>query len=58
MIRTSKAGSVMRGLGWCVRVVWADGSVERLYGFASQASAEIWIQDKSDDWLRGEPGIM
>jgi hypothetical protein len=54
----SKSGKVLNGLGWCVKVMWADGSIERLHGFASHEAAQIWIKDGSDQWLRGQPGIM
>jgi hypothetical protein len=58
VIRTSRSGKILGGLGWCVKVMWVDGSIERLYGFASQAAAETWIQELADQWLRGPPGIM
>lgn len=58
VIKTSKSGSVIRDLGWCVRVILKDGSIERLYGFASQQAAKAWIKDSSDQWLRGQSGMM
>jgi hypothetical protein len=51
-----KSGESLQGYGWCVKVVWQDGAVERLFGFASSEKAEAWISNNSDRWLREQSG--
>ena len=46
VIKTGKSGEVITGLGWCVKVMWDDGLIERRYGFASQQAADTWIADR------------
>jgi hypothetical protein len=57
VIKVSRSGKLVSGLGWCVKVLWANGSVERLYAFSSLQTAETWIRESADQWLRGQNGI-
>jgi hypothetical protein len=41
------------GSGWCVRVTWADGRVERVGTFGLESTARDWIEWEAPKFLRG-----
>jgi hypothetical protein len=52
VIVPQKSGDVLRGFGWCAKVIWQDGSVERLLGFSSSEQVQAWIKGCSGQWMR------
>jgi len=39
--------------GWFVQIRFPDGREKRISRFITQAEAQAWIDNESDDWLAG-----
>ena len=39
--------------GWVVQVSFPDGREKRISRFTTEAEAQAWIDNESDDWLAG-----
>jgi len=39
--------------GWFVQIRFPDGREKRISRFLTQAEAQAWIDNESDDWLAG-----
>jgi NAD(P)H-flavin reductase len=39
--------------GWFVKISFPDGRERRISRFVTEAEAEAWIANESDDWLAG-----
>ena len=39
--------------GWFVQILFPDGREKRISRFETEAEAQAWIANESDDWLAG-----
>jgi hypothetical protein len=39
--------------GWFVQILFPDGREKRISSFLTEAEAQAWIANESDDWLAG-----
>jgi len=39
--------------GWFVQILFPDGREKRISRFLTEAEAQAWIANESDDWLAG-----